>query len=161
MARVRFSGRSSSSRSCQCSARAAITRSAIMSSAVSRSRSSHPVPYGRRYRTVRTRSGLVTRLLLAEPLGHSRPREIGESGSPSIWVTRPSLTYTRCPQPTAQYGQTERATLSAVCVRAVSAADRGDCAAGPRPSGSVPVSCWYTGQLLSNRRMPMAPNLDA
>ena len=68
---------------------------------------------------------LVTRLLLAEPLGQSRPREIGLSGSPSIWMTLPSLTKTRWPQPTAQYGQTERATESAVSVRAVSAADRG------------------------------------
>ena len=28
----------------------------------------------------------------AEPFGHSRPREIGLSGSPSIWITRSSLT---------------------------------------------------------------------
>jgi len=42
---------------------------------------------------------------LADPFGHSRPRLTGESGSPSIWMTLPSLTYTFCPQPTAQYGQ--------------------------------------------------------
>ena len=30
--------------------------------------------------------------LLAEPLGQSRPREIGLSGSPSIWVIAPSRT---------------------------------------------------------------------
>ena len=45
-------------------------------------------PYGRRYKTLVCRLGAVTSCLLAEPLGHSRPRETGESGSPSIWVTR-------------------------------------------------------------------------
>ena len=83
----------------------------------------------------------MTRLLLAEPFGQSRPLEIGLSGSPSIWMTLPSLTKIRCPQPTAQYGHTERAIESAVSVRAVSALERSDCAAAPRPSGSVPVSC--------------------
>ena len=97
-----------------------------MSIAVSRSSSSHSVPYGRAVAApCCCRRSLVTRLLLAEPFGHSRPREIGLSGSPSIWVTSPSLTKTRCPQPTAQYGQTERAIESAVSVRAVSAAERG------------------------------------
>jgi len=46
--------------------------------------------------------GLWIRLRDAEPLGQSLPREIGLSGSPSIWVTSPFLTYTLCPQPTAQ-----------------------------------------------------------
>ena len=36
--------------------------------------------------------GRVTSCLDAAPLGHSRPREIGLSGSPSIWMTRSSLT---------------------------------------------------------------------
>ena len=36
--------------------------------------------------------GEVTSDVDAEPLGHRRPRETGESGSPSIWVTRPSRT---------------------------------------------------------------------
>ena len=40
--------------------------------------------------------------LEAAPLGHSRPREMGLSGSPSIWMTCSSLTNTFCPQPTAQ-----------------------------------------------------------
>ena len=48
------------------------------------------------------RPGLLTSCSLAEPFGHSRPREIGESGSPSIWTTFSSLTKTRWPQPTAQ-----------------------------------------------------------
>jgi pimeloyl-ACP methyl ester carboxylesterase len=39
---------------------------------------------------------------LAGPFGHSRPREIGLSGLPSIWMTRSSFTKTRCAQPTAQ-----------------------------------------------------------
>ena len=74
------------------------------------------------------RPGELTSCSLALPLGHRRPREIGESGSPSIWTTRSSLTKTRCPQPTAQYGQTLRATRSAVLVRAVDlpGARRGD-----------------------------------
>ena len=29
---------------------------------------------------------------MAAPFGQSRPREIGLSGSPSIWVTSPSVT---------------------------------------------------------------------
>ena len=63
-----------------------------MSIARSRSSSSHSVPYGRRYLTAVTRVGLVTSERDAAPFGHSRPREMGESGSPSICVTRPSVT---------------------------------------------------------------------
>ncbi len=69
-----------------------MTRSAIMSIARSRSRSSHSVPYGRRYRTFVTRAGDVTSCLLALPFGQSRPREIGLAGSPSICTTCSSLT---------------------------------------------------------------------
>ena len=69
-----------------------MTRSAIMSMAVSRSRSSHSVPYGRRYRTWYSRASPVVSCRLAEPFGHSRPRLTGESGSPSIWVTFSSWT---------------------------------------------------------------------
>ena len=79
-----------------------MTRSAIMSMARSRGRSSHAVAWGGRYFTFVSRDGPVTRLLVAEPLGHRRPREMGLSGSPSIWVMRPSLTNTCWPQPTAQ-----------------------------------------------------------
>src|SRR4029450_12612679 len=89
------------------------TRSAIISIARSRSRSSHSVPYGRRYRIFVSRVGLVTSDLLALPFGQSRPRLTGESGLPSIWTTFSSLTYTFCAQPTAQYGQTLFATRSA------------------------------------------------
>ena len=71
-------------------------------------------------------------------------------------MTLPSLTYTRCPQPTAQYGHTERATESAVSVRAVSVLDHSDRAAAPRPSGSSPVSCRYTGQPSVQLRIPMS-----
>ena len=73
-----------------------------MSIAVSRSRSSHCVPNGRRYFTRYSRAPPVVSWRLAEPLGQSRPRLTGESGSPSIWMTFPSLTYTFWPQPTAQ-----------------------------------------------------------
>jgi hypothetical protein len=72
--------------------RVAITRSAIMSIAVSRSSDSQRVEYGARYFTRSSRSGFVTRLLLAAPLGQSRPREIGLFGSPSIWLTSPFST---------------------------------------------------------------------
>src|SRR5215218_5629103 len=138
------------SSSCQPLRRASSTRSAIISIAVSRSRSSHSVPNGRRYLTVVTRVGLVTSCLLALPLGHSRPRLIGESGLPSIWTIFSSFTYTFCAQPTAQYGHTLFATRSAVAVRDTTASVALLRAALPRPSGSVPVSCRYTGQASSH-----------
>src|SRR3954468_19981125 len=135
---------------CQPFWRASRTRSAIISIAVSRSRSSQSVAYGRRYLTVVTRLGLVTSCLLALPLGHSRPRLIGESGSPSIWTISSSLTNTRCPQPTAQYGQTEVTTLSAVAVLLTTLSVALLRAATPRPSGSEPVSCRNTGHASSH-----------
>src|SRR4051812_2948817 len=136
--------------SCQPLRRAASTRSAIISIAVSRSRSSHSVPYGRRYLTFVTRVGLVTSDLLALPLGQSRPRLIGESGSPSIWTTFSSFTNTFWPQPTAQYGHTLWTTRSAVAVRATTLSVALLRAALPRPSGSEPVSCRYTGHASSH-----------
>ncbi len=87
-------------------------------------------------------------------MGHSRPREIGESGSPSIWVTFSSWTYTFWPQPTAQYGQTDFTTRSAEATRGVSRALCPLFAAAPRPSGSVPVSWRYTGQESIQVRTP-------
>jgi hypothetical protein len=105
--------RAPSTSHCQPSRRAAITRSAIMSIAVSRSRSSQSVPNGRRYRTWYCRAPPMVSCELADPFGHSRPRLTGVSGSPSIWTTLPSLTYTFCPQPTAQYGQADLVTVSA------------------------------------------------
>ena len=39
-----------------------------------------------------SREGFVTRFLDAAPFGQTRPREIGLSGSPSIWSTLPSRT---------------------------------------------------------------------
>src|ERR1700712_5923677 len=91
------------------------------------------------------RPGLFTSCSLADPLGHRRPRDTGESGSPSIWMTRSSLTYTFCPQPTAQYGHTLCTTRSAVAVRGAMAWVRADIAAGPRPNESGPVNCRTTG----------------
>src|SRR5438270_13240925 len=136
--------------SCQPLRRASRTRSAIISIAVSRSRSSQSVAYGRRYLTVVTRVGLFTSCLLALPLGHSRPRLIGESGSPSIWTTFSSLTNTRWPQPTAQYGHTLCTTLSAVAVWLTTFSVALLRAATPRPRGSEPVSCRYTGHASSH-----------
>src|SRR3954469_13877474 len=149
------------SSSCQPARRASSTRSAIISIAVSRSRSSHSVPYGRRYLTVVTRVGLVTSDLLALPFGHSRPRLIGESGSPSICTTFSSLTKPLWPQPTAQYGQTLCTTRSAVAVRATTDSVALLRAALPRPSGSEPGSCRYTGhassQVFTLRTLPSRP----
>src|SRR3954463_12564343 len=136
--------------SCQPLRRASRTRSAIISIAVSSSRSSHSVPYGRRYLTVVTRVLLVTSCLLALPFGHSRPRLIGESGSPSICTTCSSLTKTRCPQPTAQEGHTLSPTRSAVAVRDTTDSVAWLRAALPRPSGSEPVSWRYTGHASSH-----------
>src|SRR5674536_269785 len=93
-----------------------------------------------------SRPGPVTSCLLADPLGQSRPRLTAAPLSPSIWMTCSSLTSTRWPHPTAQNGQTEATTRSAVTVRGASSALRLDIAADPRPSGSVPVSCRNTGQ---------------
>src|SRR5215213_2280815 len=146
---VRRSRRPFSSTSCQPLFRASSTRSAIISIAVSRSRSSHSVPYGRRYRIFVSRVGLVTSDLLALPLGQSLPRLTGESGLPSIWTTFSSFTYTFCAQPTAQYGQTLFTTRSAVAVRDTVASVALLRAALPRPIGSEPVSCRYTGQASS------------
>ena len=127
-----------------------------MSIAWSRLSRSQSVAYGRRYSTVVTRPGWVTSCLLAAPLGHSRPRLTGESGSPSIWVTASlppaELTYTRWPQPTAQYGHTDRTTRSADSVRGAAASVPGERTAAPRPSRSSPVTCRYTGQAVSFRR---------
>ncbi len=66
-------------------------RSAIISIASSRSSSCHSVPCGGRYLTLWLRSSLLTSCSEAAPFGQSLPRETGLSGSPSIWVTLPSL----------------------------------------------------------------------
>src|SRR5699024_3709665 len=81
-----------------------------------------------------------------------RPRETGESGLPSIWMTRPSSWKTRCAQPTAQYGQMLSATPSAVAVRGAVARVVADVTALPRPVGSAPRSCRRTGQSRNVRR---------
>jgi hypothetical protein len=59
-------------------------------------------------------------------------------------MTVPSWTKTSCPQPTAQYGQTDLTTRSAPPVRGRSSRERLDCAARPRPSES-PRICLSTG----------------
>jgi hypothetical protein len=61
--------------------RAAMTRSAIMSIAVSRSSSSHSVPWGRGYLTLVSRVDDVTSWRVAELFGHRRPRG---SASPGV-----------------------------------------------------------------------------
>src|SRR6478735_5815349 len=88
----------------------------------------------------------LTSCSLADPLGHRRPRDTGESGSPSICTTFSSLTYTFWPQPTAQYGQTLCTTRSAVEVRGVSDRVRSDVTDGPRPRKSPERTCRTTGQ---------------
>ena len=64
--------------------------------------SSQSVPNGRRYFTLYCRALPVVSCKDADPLGQSLPRLTGESGSPSIWMTLSSQTYTFCAQPTAQ-----------------------------------------------------------
>src|SRR6266404_5616258 len=91
------------------------TRSAIMSMAVSSSSSSHLVEYGLRYLMRVSRLAWVSSSKLSEPLGQSRPRDIKDAGSPSIEINFPFLWYTSWPHPTAQYGQTERATSADSC----------------------------------------------
>ncbi len=78
--------------SCQVSRRVRATRSATIPMAVSRSSCSHSVAYGLRYSTPCSRPGPVVSWSVAEPLGQSLPRLIGESGSPSIWTTFSSRT---------------------------------------------------------------------
>src|SRR5215510_12813107 len=97
------------------SSRVFLTRSAIISMALSRASSSHCVPPGRRYSALVLRSGLTASWKLAAPLGQSVPRLIGLSGLPSMLTILPSLTPTSMPQPTAQYGQ----TLGISCTPAV------------------------------------------
>ena len=77
----------------------------------------------------------------------------GESGSPSICVTRSSSTYTRCPQPTAQYGQIDWTTRSARAVRGVSDRERRDRAAA-RPAVTP---AWRSKGRGSDRRARSRP----
>ena len=90
MPSVRRSVRPCSSVSCQVRRRVSITRSAIMSIAVSRSRSSHSVPYGRRYRTVVTRGRRGDQLLAGGALRAQPPagdRAVGvalDLGDPAV-----------------------------------------------------------------------------
>src|SRR3954447_13375032 len=100
--------------SCVChpSSRAATTRSAIMSIAVSSGSSSHSVPPGRRYLTCVRRFGCWTSWREAEPLGQRVPWLIGELGWPSMSTRRPPSVYTTWPHPTAQYGHTDSVALS-------------------------------------------------
>src|SRR3954454_5976477 len=146
MPRVRLSGRPFSSSASHQSARVLMTRSATISIASSRSSSVQEVAYGALYLTLNSRVGLFTSCSDADPFGQRRPREIGLAGSPSIWVTFSSLTYTFWPQPTAQYGQIDCTTRSAVFVRGVRSSERLDCAAYPSPRGSR--SCRKSGGIL-------------
>src|SRR5436853_529761 len=59
------------------------------------------------------------------------------------------------PQPTAQYGQTDLTTSSAVSVRGPRAFERGLSTACPRPSGSEPVACRNSGHSPSQVRAPI------
>jgi hypothetical protein len=70
---------------------------------------------------------------------------MGESGSPSICTTLLSRTKMFWPQPTAQYGQTDLTTASAVEVRGVVARVLADVTEDPRPVGSPDRNCRRTG----------------
>ena len=131
------------------------SRSATMSIACSRSRDSHSRECGRRYFTFISRVGLVTSSKLSAPFGHKCPREIGDSGSPSMLMSLPSLWNASCPQPTPQYGQTDRATFApsnfgfSLRVRLV-------IASGPVPSAPVLICC-SRGQLESRSLSMKSP----
>ena len=146
---VRCSARPWSSVSSHVCARVAITRSAIMSIAVSSGRSVHSVAYGARYLTRSSRFS-VTSERVAEPFGHNRPREIGLSGSPSMSMICSSRTNTCCPHPTAQYGHTDFTTRCAEIVRGAIVAERPERADAPRPSKSACASCCATGHFDSH-----------
>ena len=96
--------------------------------------SSHSVPNGRRYLTWYSRRGAGDQAARwPTPFGQSRPREIGLSGSPSIWVISPVLR--RRPAGRSRRRSTGRpsaTTRSASTVRGVQRrAERSDCAARP------------------------------
>src|SRR5258708_2016615 len=101
--------------------------------------------WGARYFTAYSRSGPLTSSREEAPFGQSRPREIGLSGSPSIWVTTSSWTKTRCPQPTAQNGQTDFTTRASL-MRDFNSRECRERTADPRPSLSAPSICRTTGQ---------------
>src|SRR3954471_23955979 len=122
-------------------------RSAIMSMAVSSSSSSHSVPPGRRYFTFVSRPGCWMSWREAEPFGHSVPWLIGERGLPSMSTSSllpraepssplRSRVYTSCPQPTAQYGQTDSVTLRPP-MRALASFVCLETATGPMPQSSA------------------------
>ena len=92
-------------------------------------------------------AGLLTSCSLADPLGHRRPREIGESGSPSIWTTR--LVLDEDPLPAADGAVGAHALDDLVGGRRCGARARGCAAevtAGPRPRKSPERICRTTGQ---------------
>src|SRR4051794_24421225 len=117
-----------------------------MSIAWSSGSGSHDEPPGRRYSTCVSRCDPVTSWNVADPFGHKRPREIGDEGSPSMLVMRPSRTDTNCPHPTAQYGQTDGTTESASEIRLRSASVCSDRAVDPKPDQSRARSWRTTGQ---------------
>jgi hypothetical protein len=94
------------------------------------------------------------------PWGRGARGRWGSPGSPSIWVTSPSFTKTRWPQPTAQYGQMDLTTSSASDVRGLRCAWRADCAALPSARGSSPPSWRTTDHAGIRSRMPISRHLS-
>src|SRR4051812_22513874 len=108
---------------------------------------SHSLAYGRRYSTRCSRCEPVTSWNVAAPLGQSRPREIGESRSPSMSTIFPSRTCTSWPHPTAQYGQIDLTTRSALSVRGRSSIVRRENDVVPSACGSPVRTCRTAGHL--------------
>ncbi len=99
----------------------------------------HSVLCGARYLTRSSRPGWWSSWWLAAPFGQRWPSEIGDSGSPSMFTICPPRWKTSWPQPTPQYGHTERAT-SAPAFFGASASVRALMASRPVP-GSPSRSC--------------------
>jgi molybdenum cofactor guanylyltransferase len=81
---------------------------------------------------VSARRGCWTSWRVAEPLGQSVPWLMGERGWPSMSTSSPRELYTICPQPTAQYGQTDSVAFSPA-MRAPTFLVFLETARGPRP----------------------------
>src|SRR5215471_3539873 len=122
--------------SCSCTnvrLRDSQTRSATMSIARSSEISVHSFERGARYFIFVSRREWVSNWYDAAPFGQRFPWLIGDSESPSIETSLPSLWKINWPHPTPQYGQIERAT-SASSMRACIACVFSDIASRPVPS---------------------------
>ena len=90
------------------------------------------------------------------PFGHNRPREMGLAGSPSIWVTRPSLTKILGRSRPRRRDRPSRRPVGLDGAR-LEVRLRADMAAAPRPSGLA--ASWRTRGQPMKGFSPMGANL--